>query len=241
MAAIIQIEEIIRPAEQGLTKPFLCRAEDGYRYYVKGRSATRAGQCHEWLCAHLGRALGLPIPEFSLVEVPAELLAEAPTYFQPLGAGVAFASRECAAAQWLEPSLAVNIPQALRRDVAVFDWWIRNEDRNAGNPNLLLNTERELVVIDHNKAFDADFNAQDFLSQHLFAAELVAVMEDFVEQGRYARRLSEALAVWEEGCHNIPASWHWVNDEEDIPAGFDLAAMRQQLARCESNAFWSSV
>ena len=53
---------------------YLCRAEDGLQYVVKGRSATVLGCIKEWLCAGLGQAFGLPIPNFDILKLPEELL-----------------------------------------------------------------------------------------------------------------------------------------------------------------------
>ncbi|MEW5824691.1 MAG: HipA family kinase [Pseudomonadota bacterium] len=33
--------EIIDRSEQGMTRPFICRGEDGFVYFVKGRGAAR--------------------------------------------------------------------------------------------------------------------------------------------------------------------------------------------------------
>ncbi len=73
--APIPIIEILGPAEQGLSRPYKCRGEDGRLYYVKGRQTDRHSLWSEWLCGHLALAFGLNLPPFRLVEIPAELLA----------------------------------------------------------------------------------------------------------------------------------------------------------------------
>ena len=40
----VNIVEIIRRSTQGITRPFLCRGDDNWLYYVKGHGAGRAGQ-----------------------------------------------------------------------------------------------------------------------------------------------------------------------------------------------------
>ncbi|MFV0575553.1 MAG: HipA family kinase [Vibrio sp.] len=52
----ISIDEIIRKMNQGLTEPYLCRADDNRKYVVKGSNALCSGLVKEWLVAHLGRA-----------------------------------------------------------------------------------------------------------------------------------------------------------------------------------------
>lgn len=70
----IQIIEITRQASQGRSEPYLCVGEDGLNYYVKGRQSGLPTRINEWICAHLGRAIGLPIPDFRLAEITSELL-----------------------------------------------------------------------------------------------------------------------------------------------------------------------
>ena len=70
----LEVVEIIGRSEQGFTKPYICRCDDGEVYFVKGRSATRRGLINEWLCANLADAFGLPIAPFALAEVPQELI-----------------------------------------------------------------------------------------------------------------------------------------------------------------------
>jgi len=235
----LTIIEIIKPAEQGLSTPFLCRGDDDALYFVKGRNSGRASQWAEWLAGHVGRAFGLPIPDFCLAEVPASLVWECPAALRPIGAGVAFASRQREAAQWLEPAAISRVPLQLRRDVLVFDWWICNLDRTLGNPNLLwAPASEELVVIDHNQAFDPAFSASDFLANHLFSADAEAVFSDLVEQARFSERMERALEVWDSACDNAPPEWRWANDEQDVPANFDPDAARAVLARCSTPYFW---
>ncbi|MDP2832267.1 MAG: hypothetical protein Q8Q28_02990 [Pseudomonadota bacterium] len=235
----LTIIEIIKPAEQGLSTPFLCRGDDDALYFVKGRNSGRASQWAEWLAGHVGRAFGLPIPPFCLAQVPANLVRECPAELRPIGAGIAFASRQREAAQWLEPAAIGRVPVSLRRDVLVFDWWIRNLDRTRGNPNLLwAPASEELVVIDHNQAFDPDFSASDFLANHLFSADAEAVFSDLVEQARYLERIERALEVWDSACDNAPPEWRWANDEQDVPANFDPDAARAVLACCSTPYFW---
>jgi len=38
----IEIVEIIERSNQGMTQPFICRGEDGFVYFVKGRGASQS-------------------------------------------------------------------------------------------------------------------------------------------------------------------------------------------------------
>lgn len=238
----LTIVEIIKQADQGLSSPFLCRGDDGALYFVKGRASGRASLWAEWLAGHLGRVFGLPIPPFCIAEVPAALIRECPPELCPLGSGPAFASRKVDGVQWLELAGAPGISLALQRDILVFDWWLHNLDRTRGNPNLLWHSShRELVVIDHNQAFDPAFTPADFWAHHLFADQRAAVFNDLAEQARYAERLTAALSVWDDACDNAPSEWRWENDEQDIPTLFDPVAAKALAARCSTPDFWRTL
>lgn len=161
----LRVVEIVRRMEQGRTLPFLVRTEDDRLYVAKGRSATAAGLAAEWVCAHLGVAAGLPIPPFALLDVPKELVEAFGAEAAELGAGIAFGSLLQGAVQELPAGRVARIGVELRRRLLAFDWWVENADRTlserGGNPNLLWSEAGGgLWVIDHNLAFDAQFDEQ---------------------------------------------------------------------------------
>ncbi|MCF3039950.1 HipA family kinase [Neisseria gonorrhoeae] len=75
---MLQIQTIMDRAEQGVTSPFICMAENGLEYFVKGLHATRASQINEWIGGNMAQALGLPVAPFELLEVGEELYEELP-------------------------------------------------------------------------------------------------------------------------------------------------------------------
>ncbi|MDC8787265.1 HipA family kinase [Paucibacter sp. AS339] len=238
----IQIVEIIGPSDQGRSRPYRCRAEDGEIYFVKGRQTNRSSLWNEWICAHLAQAFGLAVPPFGILDVSPELLAETPLGWREIGEGPAFGSMLHASAAWLEPSMAANVPIASQRDVLVFDWWVRNCDRQIGNTNLLWDAgAKKLVVIDHNLAFDPDFSAADFIEQHIFAPQWAQISADLVLQAEYSTRLSAALELAAPACENAPPEWGWMNPEMDLRANFDLENIFATLARCASPELWRTV
>lgn len=238
----IQIVEILKRSEQGMTRPFLCRCEDGRLYYVKGRGAGPRSLLCEWLAGHLARALGLPVPEFVIAQASKELIDLFPEGGD-LGVLPAFASAVVEHTQELSKAHLGDVPAALQSDVVVFDWWLRNADRTltslGGNPNLLWDTNAErLVVIDHNGAFDPVFSAAGFSDSHVFSAKIPYVFQDIAEQGRYAQRLRDALAVWAPACENVPPEWWFVDAEQTVPTDFDRVATLTLLNRCTNEEFW---
>lgn len=161
----VQIVEILGPSEQGRSRPYRCRGEDDAIYYVKGRQTNRASLWNEWICGHLAKRFGLNLPAFEIVEVGEDLVREAPNEWRDLGVGPAFGSRSYPGAIWMELSLIHLVPADVQRDVLVFDWWIKNCDRLKANTNLLIDAAaRDLVVIDHNLAFDMNFHLKNSVS-----------------------------------------------------------------------------
>lgn len=236
----LEIVEILRPAEQGRTLPFLCRAEDEQLYYVKGKTAGARGQFCEWVVAHLAEAFGLPIPPFRQVRVSQELLDESPAGHQVLGAGIAFASLARTQAQWFENSFVSEVPVDLRRAVLAFDWWVKNSDRIHDNPNLLWSPgSKELVVIDHAFSFDDEFWPTIFLQYHVFREEWEAISTDTDLQEKYVAKMLTALSTWPAACENAPDEWKVkkLGDEELL----DCAAALSILEECKGTKLWGTA
>jgi hypothetical protein len=235
----VNIVEIIKKAEQGRSEPYICEGEDGKRYYVKGRQSGARTPITEWIAAHLAQALGLPIANFRLAYISAELLATTPADLKPIGECIAFASQEAPFTCWLEPANIYKVPESLQRDLLVFDWWLRNDDRNRGNINLLWNSdEQALVVIDHNLAFDSEFKAKDFLQAHPFSHHWDAITSDMMVRLAYQERLEATLPAFEHAKASIPPSWFWVDKEETIPNTINLNDFKALLERCHTDEFW---
>lgn len=241
----LTIIEVLQRSIQGRTKPYICRADDGAIYYVKGRSATRNGLMAEWLCAELATAFGLPIAPYTLASVPEELIeADTTGWLADLGGGEVFASRKVDSVE-MTAVHRDHTPPEVRRDLLVFDWWVRNDDRTlterGGNPNLLWKHEDggQLVVIDHNLAFDPAFSVEGFRTSHVFADEIPGLFSDFLARDAYRQRLHQALSAWQGACAMIPRPWNFVDAEMTIPATFSLDQTLALLRRCEQDEFWS--
>ncbi len=185
LTEIITIVEIKRRAEQGRTRPFLCRGEDDKWYWVKGNGAGKAALCREWIAGRIAQAFGLPIPRFVQADVPRELVEfSAVEGVQDLGAGVAFGSENVDGTHDLAYSEIGDVPEDVRRKTLVFDWWVQNEDRTlgtyGGNVNLLrVATSQSVFVIDHNLAFDSTFDTARWRTSHVFRTELDAWPDGF--------------------------------------------------------------
>ncbi|SHM92926.1 hypothetical protein SAMN05192549_103265 [Duganella sacchari] len=206
----LTVIEILGRSQEGQTQPYICRCDDGEVYFVKGRSANRDGLINEWISARLCTALHLPIAPYAIATVPEELIeADLAGQYSALGPGPVFASLRINATHLTRPNLRAT-PQQLRCDVLIFDWWIHNGDRNltklGGNPNLLwsLDTPRTLKMIDHNLAFDDQFDATAFFQMHVFSEETNQLFSDFLLRDSYRDRLAQALENWTDICDTLP-------------------------------------
>jgi len=126
----VRITEIISRSEQGITRPFLCRADDGRLYYVKGNGAGRRSLVAEWMAGQIGQRIGLPIPDFKQTIVSHELIRfTARDDIHDLGVGVGFGSAVVENVDELPFLFIGQIDSVLRRKILLFDWWVCNADR----------------------------------------------------------------------------------------------------------------
>jgi hypothetical protein len=238
------IEEVLGRSTQGVTEPFICRGDNGAIYFVKGRGAGRRSQICEWVAAQLATAFGIPIAEYALAEVPIELVETgAFPQINQLGSGIVFASRQLHHPQELTSITRDLVPREVANDILVFDWWLHNEDRylteRGGNPNLLWDMQQsELVVIDHNQAFDRGFNPDNFLSSHVFASQWNEIFSDHLERERYVTKLKTVLAKLGSIRATIPDSWWYVDD--GVPADLTWNEIEACLKRCRREDFWNA-
>lgn len=230
----LQVVEIIRRLDQGVTRPFLVRAEDDALYVAKGRETTQRGLMAEWLCAHLAKALGLSIPDFTLLDVPQELLDAFGGESPALGPGLAFGSRQENGVQEFAVTQIKRIHAETQRQLLAFDWWVENADRSltphGGNPNLLWRaSDARLLVIDHNLAFDPEFDETTFFETHVFRNAADGLFGDLVSRAEASARLTEALSCFDDAVARLPEAWHWLDMARTLPLQVDLPAIKSRL------------
>jgi len=177
------------------------------------------------------------------VDVPEELIyLDFSGELQDLGVGLAFGSRKLSVVE-LSFSHLEQVPVDVQRDVLAFDWWVHNADRTLSelgeNPNLFWDIEtQELVVIDHNQAFDPAFSPADFVALHAFSGEWSALSGDWVRQQKLAERFAICMTDWTVICNTVPPEWWFLDPEQAIPTDFDLDATHQLLMRFQTPTFW---
>lgn len=215
MPEIIQITEVHGRANGGISaQPFRCLGEDSRQYYVKLGNAHPRGLVAEWLCGHLGKAMGLPVADFSLVRVDPDFAKALPSEFSELGHGIGFGSVAAPFGnkEVVFSDLASEKHAAFLAQLLAFDAWIRNCDRIlgkvGGNPNLLVvpGSDKPFVVIDHDSAFDQAFDSKPFLCDHLGRDQsgvwsIPERRREWLNQAKEA--LSDLGAHWE----SLPEEW----------------------------------
>ena len=267
MKTIVTITEILGRAEQGMTRPFVCRGDDGLTYYVKGAYAGRRSLCCEWVANRLVKLVlpsaPLGVPSFTMAEVPAALIeGSARKDARDLGAGRVFASMRMEGGQELNWSAAQGWPEKTMALLLLLDLWVQNEDRSlsalGGNPNLLVEQiparrdddpegapwkdqpRREMLwAYDFNLAFDEDFSRERFFGAHVFGESLKAWPAGFRE--RMEPRLRSALAELDAIFDELPVEWLHVDGDESLTVQLDREKVRSalELPFTEPAAFWN--
>ena len=207
---ILQVRQILDRAKQGVTQPFLCIADDDQTYFVKGAGAGLGSLVSEWVAGSLARRLGLPVPEFRMIEVDEDTLRySALDNKRDLGAGVWFGYQRVDLGENLTWSQTTLVPRPLQAQVLLFDWWVANGDRAltdvGGNVNLLWTPlDRRLHLIDHNQAYDAH-EIDRYMQTHVFRSAAAAWTQAFcAEQAERLRAAAEQLdVIWAE----LPEEW----------------------------------
>lgn len=251
MPASVTLLEILGRSNQGVTRPFLCRGQDGRLYYVKGRHAGLRSLCCEWVAGRLAQLAGLSIPGFAIGAVPAKLAAGSDrTDIRELGTGPVFASTRLEAAREITWAETDGFPPLLKAEILLFDWWVQNEDRSlssyGGNPNLLVTSdsagppcgnidgvsggpEKTLWVFDFNLAFDASFQEQTFRENHIFGRVFPSPTEP--PPAPLRARMKAALEALPEIWAELPVEWLHIDGDDSLPAQLEFDIVNATLSR----------
>ena len=240
----IEIEEVIRRSEQGVTQPYICRGSDGKLYFVKGKGAGYDSLMKEWIAGNLALRLGLPIAPFKLVHVPKALYEVGRAgILRDLGFGPMFGSEHVENSNEISVLNIGSIPAGTKRDIVAFDWWVKNGDRtlteSGGNPNILWSeSSGQPFIIDHNLAFDESVTLNSQLESHIFAASAAEICDSTALQVHYQAKFESALAELDSIIGDIPQRWHYVDDAETVEINFSVESVITLLTRYRVRAFW---
>jgi len=177
-------------------------------------------------------ALDLPIAGFEVLDVPQVLLEFcAVPGIRDLSAGPAFGSLHVDNTVSLPPVEVSSIPDELRWKILLFDWWTQNEDRilgeSGGNVNLLWSpAEKKVTVIDHNNAFDKDFDELKFFRNHVFSEERGKMPETFLLEQKVV--FAKMTDRFDELIRDFPDEW---TARDDFPGDFISETVCEILRR----------
>jgi hypothetical protein len=199
----VAVREVRRGTRQGTLRPLICICDDGATYVVKPFSSAGGWpHCLEWICARLGRALDLNVPNYRQVSIDSELAngwnETGGRFIEP---GTGFGSQFVSGADECDAISIGSIEADEAMRILSFDWWIRNSDRRSHNPNLLWSYAKERAfLIDHEKAGHAE-GADAFWQDHLFAKQTPWITNQVVGQMRSALRLLPTIRK------ELPSKW----------------------------------
>ena len=208
------IESILKVSEQGVSRPFVCKGDDGAVRWCKGSHTGFRSLVSEWICANLAREVGLPVPEFGMFRldrrdfcvwrnaqntVVPDLVTETNQYvFGSLNV------ENCKDVFDFSADLA-HIDRELLAKIYWFDKMIRNTDRTDFNSNLLVNGS--VYVIDHNNAFDPSFDRDAFANEHILRHFRNAISIDEIHSFQaYIRTLVQSSFL-ECAWNEMPDEW----------------------------------
>lgn len=148
----------VTPLREGGSVPAIVELEGGELFVMKLRGAGQGVRAlvAEIIVGRLGRALGLPVPELALVDLPGELakterdqeIQELLVASTGLNMGLAYLS---GALMFDAAAPGPALDRTLASRLVLFDAFTTNVDRTARNPNLLW-WQGALWLIDHGAA-----------------------------------------------------------------------------------------
>ena len=210
----MQISQILRVSEQGVSRPYQCYDEDGVLRWCKGNHTGLRSLLSEWICARIAHKLGLPVPPCDILRLDVRMFEnwrksrgiEVPQLVTETNQFV-FASVHVENAKDVvdvNADLRSDDPELLVR-IYLFDELVRNTDRTDYNSNLLSNTG--VHVIDHNNAFDPAFDPVVFANEHALRRFRAACSPETLDTIRIQMRDVVTEAFLDEIWSEMPQAW----------------------------------
>jgi hypothetical protein len=241
------ITRYVTPLREGSSLPALVEADDGREYVAKFRGAGHGAKAliAELVTGEIGRALGLPVPELALLELPVEIargeshdeIRDLLGWSVGLNIGLEFIPGA------LAPDLSRPPAEGPEwaADVVWFDDLAINPDRTPRNANLVVRDGRTWLI-DHGSALyvhhawtDPDEHARRpfaRIAEHMLLPFAASIAD---ADHRLAARLDRA--VLDGIVDAIPDGW-LTDDRFDGPLHERDAYRRYLALRLEARAAW---
>ena len=205
-------------SQTGISRPFLCEADDGYFYYVKSENVTSEQRVKDFVFSRLAEEVGLPVSPVQILEIP-EVLAsyvvvEGKEEFRP---GLALGSRRIQFADEIRSAHLRQVDDDIKMRILCYDWWTQNPDRQldliGGDPNVLWDPVlQSIFIIDHDRCLEEDFDPTEFKRHHVFRDVMAFMEEAFLKKWR--TKFESSIYGWNSIWEELPPSW--LEDESGI-------------------------
>lgn len=245
MVKIIFVQERM---QMGVTRPFVCIAENGNSYIVKTLGTVPIEQMlAEFIGSVLAEKLDLPIPKLALVQFDRVVHRIIQAEWKPLLTNkTAIGSTYHLSAVTAKTTQVKNehyLSENEQKTLYMFDRWILNSDRTAsligtGNINLLFDEKlQKILVIDHNLAFDeqASFN------EHIFAPANRVWRLNNEDKQRFTQKATEILADFHLIYQAIPDDWFPLENDEFQKIENHINKIKSLLNRITTVNYWDGI
>lgn len=241
------VTELLGMADAGISvKPFICRTEEGREIYVKPFGSHPESLIHEWIGGRLAYQMGLPVADMDIIEIPS-ILANTNTNvdWKAFKSGIGFGSYAVGRGyRDLQASDLMQLDTELLAEVLLFDYWIKNADRQmgpvGGNPNTMVHYDRsEFYLIDHDNAFDQTFDIKLFNQLHIGRNQ----REYWLKVDRrkaWAKKVETCLEHLGDFWEELPEDWLYSELDTNSEPCYTLSPIRDLLLHplTDSEAFW---
>lgn len=245
MVKIIFVQERM---QMGVTRPFVCIAENGNSYIVKTLGTVPIEQMlAEFIGSVLAEKLDLPIPKLALVQFDRVVHRIIQAEWKPLLTNkTAIGSTYHLSAVTAKTTQVKNehyLSENEQKTLYMFDRWILNSDRTAsligtGNINLLFDEKlQKILVIDHNLAFDeqASFN------EHIFAPANRVWRLNNEDKQRFTQKATEILTDFHLIYQAIPDDWFPLENDEFQKIEDHIRKIKSLLNRITTANYWDGI
>jgi hypothetical protein len=228
--------------------PAIVEADDLGLYVLKFRGAGQGvlALAAELICAEIGRALDLPVPEVVFASVGSELGRNEgdPEIRELLQASLGnnLAMDYLPGSAMFDPAARDPVDTVLAARTIWFDAFITNVDRTAKNPNLLC-WHRSLYLIDHGAALyfhhdwrDLDKNARSRFT--LIRNHVLLPWAEGLEDADEWMRSRLTRTVLEQILQQVPDDWLLPEPTAGTPDAKRAGYLQYFLTRLEAAPFF---